>query len=348
MFHPLGRFVRFEPDPMEADWYRVTMVEDKLLLEATQVLTSINMTTSADPEAINRLNLLVKSVHEQLIVRISQSNITDATIGAVLCLAVAGYYLDDEANYATHRLGARNMIIHRGGIRQLDITLQLRLYSSDVIQAIDQQNKPLFRRLPEFPTMLDPGRHSPTDPTLSLIRNSRMELDLHIQASFGDMILLTRQIEYAIYSGDALDSQDIDKACLYVQYGLCEIQACSMSEEILRCAAANYMRTLVRAKPFIPSGSRKMSVHLRACYDKASQEIQDWKLMLWALVFNTMAAAQTEDSGYFLKRLKKHTQELACQSWTDLKDVLSPFPWIERLHDPLCESLWQSLESLAD
>ncbi|KIX04814.1 uncharacterized protein Z518_05685 [Rhinocladiella mackenziei CBS 650.93] len=114
-------------------------------------------------------DLLMKIILDRLNPRLNDGKPSDATIGAVSCLALCENQRGNHSKWAMHAAGMSQMIRVRGGVSSIPEAMRMKIYRADIISAVDTLSTPHLPRPAWTSTSLYQGVSLNASPNQSLI-----------------------------------------------------------------------------------------------------------------------------------------------------------------------------------
>jgi hypothetical protein len=66
----------------------------------------------------------------------------------------------------------------------------------------------------------------------------------------------------------------------------------------------------------------------------------DRSIMVWAIFVAKVSVFRNRDAGWILTWLRKSLSHLGLQTWTDVRQMLSQYPWVHTAHDTAGKEYW--------
>ncbi|KAK5051454.1 hypothetical protein LTR84_003106 [Exophiala bonariae] len=317
---PMSQYLNFEYNTLQKIWLPVAAT-DEVLLHTILFASASHLHNVSDSHDFKDASLLMKVILDRLNRRLRNKTLSDATIGAVSCLAMCENTLGKHESTAMHMSGMAEMIKVRGGMSAIRHELQMKIY----------------REMLKLE-----GTH-----------NSQLELLLktsRVSATLSDLLLelsqLSFAIEHAMDSQARIDPLMFEEELLCLQYNLL-IHALSTSpglEKAYTLGALIYLQTLTRSAPFMKSSSEALSKELKLSLLNLDTAEVSSPLRFWLFIMGGLVSSETSEKDWFRQRLR------VCQGsqtdvviWESMKSQLMAVLWVERIHDNLGEALWVDL-----
>ncbi|KEF57165.1 uncharacterized protein A1O9_07355, partial [Exophiala aquamarina CBS 119918] len=337
---PMAQYLNFEYNTLQKIWLPVA-VTDEVLLHTILFASALYFHRDDFKDA----SLLMKVILDRLNRRLHNKTLSDATIGAVSCLAMCENTLGKHQRYAMHMSGMAEMVRVRGGMATIRRELQMKIYRADIAGAVDSLSSP---------RLSSPMRASKSlYQLLSLERMHKSPLEVMLEASGvsqGTMDLLVElshlsfAIEHAITSRIVLDPLSFDKEMLCVQSDLLNLAITSKAVLDGACGlgALIYLQTLTRLDPFIKSSSEALSRELQVALQYLNIAEVSSPLIFWLLIMGGLVSFETSDRSWFRSKLRNlQVSWKGVITWESMKIQLMSVMWIERIHDDFGQALWK-------
>jgi hypothetical protein len=342
---PVSNHVPFEYNPLKTVWFPAA-IADEVLLHTILFSTTLHLSaalgdTSKNPE------VLMKVILDRLNARMKTRLFSDATIGAISCLALCDNQAGNHANWAMHMAGMSEMIRFRGGVGSIYAPMQMKIYRADILGAVDTLSRP---RLPR-----------PVRTTRSLYHamkvglpsnQSLLSMLLEIGPSqtlfdiFVDMSMFSESLCYAADQQTPVSTQAYEEDAICIQQDLlatCQDQPGSL-ERTLSLAALIFMQMLMRERPFLTPASTLISKELKASLLASGTGTLPAALGLWVNVMGGLVSTRTNESDWYRHRLWESSQrDNSLANWQTAKCQLQTVMWIECIQDEYGAKLWHEI-----
>ncbi|PVH78899.1 hypothetical protein DL98DRAFT_633581 [Cadophora sp. DSE1049] len=271
--------------------------------------------------------------------RLSDADISDATITTILFLAKAEYTQRNYTTWDIHMNGVKRMVEMRGGIVIMPVLVRSKIYEAELLGCIETGS------IPRFASSGDPS-HEPSDTAphlpcgfVELVQRGILQGEL--LSLFGDIEENTRlmQTEETSLGMDESSVAPVRyRLLLQVDEGLTDddlnIRTC------LRHGAIIYIQTFL---PKLPVRGVDLSTILSRLQDSMlALKVSNVRLLIWV---SAIAAIVAEGDGreWFMEKLRSYMTLAGIDVWDGLREILMQYWWIDAMHDILGRQLWGEL-----
>jgi hypothetical protein len=137
----------------------------------------------------------------------------------------------------------------------------------------------------------------------------------------------------SLSTGDELEYGEISSVCLY---------------ESIRHAAIIYSVAVIFPLPPVSGIFRKLAGSLRDILEKSKLD-PCWRLfpetLLWMLILGGIAASETTDRPWYVRKLAALSRVLNLTEWKDVAEEAENYLWLESACDAGGSSLWNEVEN---
>ena len=248
----------------------------------------------------------------------------------------------------------KEMVRQRGGLQNLDESLQLKLNRGDVEGAVDCVVTP---HLVPF--------HISVPPTYSLIpaiqpvsspagmQNALVGPDVcfKLRESFARLWSLSRAIDFALGTRDVLlDPQALDEDLIEVQHSLLLWQNVRKNslDEASRLGALVYAKSLHRSLSVLSTHVRPLVQKLLNSIAEIGLDSNAMPLLIWLCFMGAIAVPlHSSEKGWFIQFLAAATAaDRNLSTWDDVKSLLSSMLWAEKVHGQSFKRVWNEVEAM--
>ncbi|KAF2816650.1 uncharacterized protein BDZ99DRAFT_515230 [Mytilinidion resinicola] len=336
-------------NPAHKFWFPLALT-DEALFRALLYVSALGLTTlpgskasaSDDPTGLTRplFGLLSQRLNDL-------SKVSDATIGAISCLAMVATMYGKKDEWSMHLKGMAEMIRIKGGLSAIPESLQNKLCRADVEGATDTLSmpylEPLTRTQPAISSILPPIEVPPPSTDFLHIL-AFTNLDLPLLNIFVDISRFMETLNYAIDRSEiSIHPRAFDEDAVLIQYDLLHLPEYDKSGtlEACRLGALLCIKSLTRATPFAPGSSATIVSKLKSALEGAPASDRLSYLDLWLLYTGGIASQGTPERAWFTYKLAELSQlEPELSSWISVRNVLRSSLWVESIHDGPCRQLW--------
>lgn len=289
----------------------------------------------------------MKVILDRLNRRINAREYSDATIGAISCLALCGNQLGEHDQWAMHMAGMSEMIRVRGGEASIHETMRMKIHRADIIGAVDTLSRPRLRRPVRTTTSL--YHTMGLDHLDQSFESMLFESDFSpmLSGAFVDLHYLCQALERAVTDQIPINPRAYEEDLICIQHDLLmsECSAEQQLENACRLAALIFLQTIMRERPFVKSASTLLSRELKKSLLALEPERLPTNLFFWVIFMGGLVSARTEESLWYRTKLCEflvwHPDLI---SWKDAKGELGKTLWIDCIQEEYGVKLWQGIE----
>ncbi|KAH6654744.1 hypothetical protein BKA67DRAFT_536046 [Truncatella angustata] len=368
MFRQVFSFIRVELYPRQLEiaiehdmassmWVRFIFVDEAYfhcIIAMVSAISGFPLIGKEDSaESLRHLAHTFRLVNEKLSGREATA---DTTFAAVVAMTQYYRLRGDHKQGLVHLDGLRHMACMRGGISHLAQThpaLARKIFRADLEFALNLGTPTKFSHA-----------DIPSDHIIKLLDNTTHTLSsLWLSTVFAQVPEDLREITFEIFklaqsinahtsSAQKIDGDLFHDVIIFLGYRLNAINPLSappishgLSDMLclgLQSFMASFFAGLNRKMPSLP----KLSARIKSVAVEPSHTSQSWhKLRLWMLfIGRTTILKQCEDS-WVLPDIITSIRYLGISSPGGLQETLSQFPWVNLLHDDVCERLYVKIST---
>ena len=343
---PICKFVPFQFNPIKTIWFP-TAVTDEVLLHTILFSSAIHLYASQHHD-FKDSELLMKVILNRLNRRISDGKISDATIGAVSCLALCENEVGNHKKWQVHMAGMSEMIRVRGGMSSIQDGMRMKIHRADIIGAVDTLSRPRLPR-PVRTTrslyQLTEIDSSPETPLVTILIDAGVAPEL--LNSFIELSQLCEALEHAMRNNIAIDPRAFDEDVICIQHDLLgfEYQQQGSIEKVCQLAALVFIQTLTRENPFSWTSSYLVSETLQHTLLALDNEEEfAAQLAFWILFMGGIVSAETKEKQWYRTKLGEHRGlRNNLGRWENAKIQLKKIMWIEEAQEKYGIKLWHDI-----
>ncbi|KAB8346222.1 hypothetical protein FH972_023267 [Carpinus fangiana] len=295
--------------------------------------------------------VILQSVFRQLGDRLGErKNLSDATIGAVTCLAMVENMRGNFGNYQLHMTGLRDIIEQRG-LADIEGQMQLKVYRTEVEGAVNFLSRPI---LPPYARV-----HLPLEDTTPLEFAPRLNTEdlqrllvangvcSQLVQTLCNIARFARSLEYVLSDRLRLmvpNSYDEDLVCLQLQ-----LLVIAVGDEVgltraMRLGGMLFVKSTSRGVGVAPPSSRKLLKNLKDSLLVLHPEQKAAPLLLWLTFVGGAGSLGQPEHTWFVERLRMITTHVpGLQAWEDVLQCLRSILFVESIHRGPCQSLWEEM-----
>ena len=322
-------------------------MNDEVLLHVILFCSALHQSCMLDCSDFSDSKVLFKVILDRLNRRMQAGRYSDATIGAISCLALCENQLGNHAKWAMHTAGMSEMIQTRGGIAAIPEQMQLKLYRADIIGAVDTLSFPRLPRPIRTTKSLHNAMNIDIQPNLYLI-SELVDADLtpNLFDIFIDLSYFCQALNLAAKDQIAVDSRTYEEDVFCIQYDLLTFDGAGQRgiECACRLAALVFMQSIMKETPFTKTSSGIISRELQHSLWGLEVEREPASLMFWTLVMGALVSSRTSEKEWYRDKLRATASwpgNLA--KWQNAKTKLQEIVWIESLQDIYGQQLWHEV-----
>lgn len=297
---------------------------------------------------------ILGSVFSQLGQRLDcNRNLSDATIGAVTCLAMVENMRGNYHNYKVHMDGLTKILSIRG-VADLEEQMQLKVYRTEVEGAINFLTRPL---LPPYHRVHLPLEHvMPPELAGALDTNNLAVMldgcgiDPKLSKTLCTVARFGRSLHHVLSSRDMFmvpSSYDEDLICIQLELLSVDVYTESGLTRAARLGGMLFIKSTMRGVGIAPPSSRKLLQNLKDSLLVVRPEQRMAPLMLWLSVIGGIASLGLPEHRWFVERLRLITNNVpSMRTWDDCLRCLRNMMWVDWIHKGPCMSLWEEMRGL--
>ncbi|KAH7398057.1 hypothetical protein BKA64DRAFT_753898 [Cadophora sp. MPI-SDFR-AT-0126] len=322
-------------NPAESAWFPMVMTDAALFHAVLCASTIWVRILTGDSDEFSQSKHMFEAV-SLVNGRLSNGDISDATIATVLFLAKAEYTQRNYATWGVHMNGVKKMVEMRGEMMMIPVLVRSKILEAELLGCIETGS------VPRFPSIGDASHiSSDTAPHLpygfvefvqrGILRGELLSL-------FGDIEEVTRVAQI-----DETSLRMDEPSMALIRYRLLFQANEGMTNDdlnirtYLRDGAIIYIQTLL---PKMPVRAVDLSIPLsRLQVSMLALKIPNVRLLIWV---SAIAAIVAEGDGkeYFMEKLRNYMMLAGIEAWHGLREILFQYWWIDAMHDDLGRRLW--------
>ncbi|KAJ9494205.1 hypothetical protein LTR99_003134 [Exophiala xenobiotica] len=344
---PVSKHVRFNSNPIQDIWFPAAM-NDEVLLHVILFCSALHQCCMLDYSDFSDSKVLFKVILDRLNRRMQAGRYSDATIGAISCLALCENHLGNHTKWAMHTAGMSEMIQSRGGVAAIPEEMQLKLYRADIIGAVDTLSSPRLPRPIRTTKSLYHAMNLDIPPNVYLTGElTDADLSPNLFDIFIDLSYFCQALNVAAKSQIVIDSRAYEEDAFCIQYDLLTFSGVHLSgvECACRLAALVFMQSIMKETPFTKTSSGIISRELQHSLRSLEVEREPTSLMFWILIMGALVSSRTSEKEWYrcmlIRALESLPDNLA--NWRNAKARLQGILWIESLHDTHGQQLWHEV-----
>ncbi len=300
----------------------------------------------------------VRLLRERLVLGDDPLRFSDTTLSVVLTLAVHAHAMGDGDTERHHMEGARRIVDLRGGIPSLtNMKLLIEFLRCDIGMVLHSGTKPLFFNDPFWEPVMPYPHHmlsssfSPatTTPTGSPARSDPFLEDLHadLLGAWDFMVGFCATINSAIVAGDRLPEEILLDSMASVMYRLIAMSFERASpDEVIRLALLAFCAHIFLRWNHLKPPNLHVSVAYRdSLAGLSSLHTSGSRIVPWLLMVGAMSIFEDYDGPWLRPWLRMSIDMNGVDSWTEMREILKSFLWIDLLHDMPGKDLFDSARS---
>ncbi|KAF2496782.1 hypothetical protein BU16DRAFT_560099 [Lophium mytilinum] len=339
-------------NPAHKFWFPLALT-DEALFRALLYVSALGLTTlpGSKASASEDSTSLTRPLFGLLSRRLNDlSKVSDATIGAISCLAMVATMHGNKEEWSMHLKGMAEMIRIKGGLSAIPESLQNKMCRADVEGALDTLStpflEPLIRTQPAISSILPPIEVPPPSTDFLHIL-AFTNLDLPLLNIFVDLSRFTETLEYAINRSEiSIHPRAFDEDAVLIQYNLLHLLDYEKfgTLEACRLGALLCVKSITRATPFAPGTSSTIVSRLKLALEGAPADERLPYLDLWLLYTGGLASQGTSERAWFKYKLAELSElEPELSSWISIRNALKGCLWVESIHERPCRQLWEEV-----
>ncbi|KAI1479565.1 hypothetical protein F4774DRAFT_381368 [Daldinia eschscholtzii] len=321
-------------------------------IAAKNMLTSSSEDSS---EGLRHLSDSLRLVNQRLS---GGGALSDTTIASVVAMLQYERMCGQYHQSLVHFGGLLRMVELRGGISQLGRDkpeLALKIFRADLEFAIYLGSPTHFsiEELPDTAT-IDWLRKGFRASRMSTFLESHVfaQLQPSMQDAWVDVMSLTWFLNESENDCIKMDGDRYHDTLILIGYRLVHVRPLDKSRGGtlengihmgLLMVITNLLVSILHRLPDLPLLRHRIGALV---LEELTEDKEEEGILLWILFMAGLTISDLPDNGNFMQRIRKLTTSLCLQSWDDVRQILSKFPWINAINEKPGIALWGHLRCI--
>jgi len=267
----------------------------------------------------------------------NHESISDITIAIVVVLVLNTALAGNLRTAITHMAGLSRMVSMRGGLRAFKHSVQLetKICRADLYIAMATGRAPLFFNA----TSVKWSRllAATDDEQWGLPEElSTLAMDVNLTDLWADLKCFTILANLAFQTGRKLNPEVFQEILTSVTYRAMLLKGSSQSVmRVLHLGILAFCSIVFLQADRMKTRFEHLTKQLREAIDGAEDDEQDALRLVkvWCLFNIGLSAVTDADNEWLLPYLRSEVQKQGAKSWSEVRNLLKKFLWIDALHD---------------